>query len=75
MWHVLLTALVIAITLAAISYARERGARSDHARPVYSLLPGDIKYESPNGRVRVYFPIVTSLVLSVVVSLLMRFLS
>ena len=33
--------------------------------PGQSFLPGDIKYESPNGNVRIYFPIVTSIVLSV----------
>jgi len=32
--------------------------------PGLSFLPGDIKYESPGGNVRVYFPIVTSIVLS-----------
>jgi NADH dehydrogenase len=33
-----------------------------------SFLPGDIKYESSGGNVRVYFPIVTSIVLSVVLT-------
>jgi hypothetical protein len=37
--------------------------------PRFSFLPGDIKYESPGGNVRVYFPIVTSIVLSVVLTL------
>jgi len=44
-----------------------------HARP--SLLPKDIKYESPNGNVRVYFPIVTSIILSVVLTLILRIFS
>ena len=38
--------------------------------PGFSFLPGDIKYESPSGNVRVYFPIVTSIVLSVVLTLI-----
>jgi len=39
-----------------------------------SFLPGDIKYESPNGNVRIYFPIVTSIVLSVLFTLILRFI-
>jgi Protein of unknown function (DUF2905) len=42
--------------------------------PGQSFLPGDIKYESPNGNVRIYFPIVTSLVLSVLFTLILRFI-
>ena len=37
-----------------------------------TFLPGDIKYESPNGNVRIYFPIVTAIVLSLVFSLVLR---
>jgi hypothetical protein len=40
-----------------------------------SLLPGDFKYESPSGNVRVYFPIATSIVLSVVITLILRLFS
>jgi hypothetical protein len=36
------------------------------ALAVETLLPGDIKYESPNGNVRIYFPIVTAILLSLV---------
>jgi Protein of unknown function (DUF2905) len=36
-----------------------------------SFLPGDIKYESPGGKV-LYFPIVTSIVLSVVLTLILN---
>jgi hypothetical protein len=43
--------------------------------PGESFLPGDIKYESPNGNVRIYFPIVTSIVLSVLFTLILRFIS
>ena len=39
------------------------------------LLPGDFKYESPNGNVRIYFPIVTSIVLSILLTLILRFIS
>jgi Protein of unknown function (DUF2905) len=42
--------------------------------PGESFLPGDIKYESPSGNVRIYFPIVTSIVLSVLFTLILRFI-
>jgi hypothetical protein len=42
--------------------------------PGESFLPGDIKYESPNGNVRIYFPIVTAIVLSVLFTLILRFI-
>jgi hypothetical protein len=41
--------------------------------PGESFLPGDVKYESPNGNIRIYFPIVTSIVLSVLFTLILRF--
>ena len=43
--------------------------------PDESFLPGDIKYESPKGNVRIYFPIVTSIVLSALFTLILRFIS
>jgi Protein of unknown function (DUF2905) len=42
--------------------------------PGQSFLPGDIKYESSQGNVRIYFPIVTSIVLSVLFTLMLRFI-
>ena len=36
-----------------------------------TLLSGDIKYESPNGDVRIYFPVVTALALSLVFTLIL----
>jgi hypothetical protein len=42
--------------------------------PGESFLPGDIKYESSNGNVRIYFPIVTSIILSILFTLILRFI-
>jgi Protein of unknown function (DUF2905) len=42
--------------------------------PGETFLPGDIKYESSNRNVRIYFPIVTSIVLSVLFTLILRFI-
>jgi len=42
--------------------------------PGESFLPGDIKYESSNGNVRIYFPIVTAIVLSILLTLILRFI-
>ena len=36
-----------------------------------TLLPGDIKYESPEGNVRIYFPVVTALALSLMFTLIL----
>jgi len=41
--------------------------------PGESFLPGDIKYESPKGNVRIYFPIVTSIILAVLFTVILRF--
>ena len=40
-----------------------------------SLLPGDIKYASPSGNARFYFPITTRIVISIVLMLVFWFLS
>jgi hypothetical protein len=72
----LVTAGIILLTLGAIAYLGERRAHDDRAsQPSLQLLPGDIKYESPSGNFRFYFPITTSIVLSIVLTLIMRFLS
>ncbi len=77
MGSILLTAVIILLTLGAIAYWSEQrpGSDAQGKQPVYSLLPGDIKYESPSGNFRFYFPITTSIVLSVVLSVLLRLFS
>ena len=42
--------------------------------PGESFLPGDIKYESSNGNIRIYFPIVTAIILSILFTLILRFI-
>ncbi len=66
--------LVMLIVLAVIGWVADRraAAKRSNVTPGLALLPGDIKYESPDGNVRVYFPIVTSIVLSVVLTLILR---
>ena len=78
MGHLILTALITALTLGGIAYFAEQRAGSDTStarQPVYSLLPGDFKYESPSGHFRFYFPVTTSIVLSIMLSLLLRLFS
>jgi hypothetical protein len=41
--------------------------------PGLKLLPGDIEWKNETGNVRVYFPITSSIVLSVIVSLVLYF--
>ncbi|MEQ1717192.1 MAG: DUF2905 domain-containing protein [Hyphomicrobium sp.] len=70
------TALIILLTLSGIAYVAGRGRGDDEARPAsLTLLPGDISYENKSGNVKVYFPITTSIVLSIVLTILMRFFS
>ena len=72
----LLTAGVILLTLGAIAhFADKRTGGIESSTPPLTLLPGDIKYESPNGNFRFYFPITTSIVLSLVLSLVLRLFS
>jgi Protein of unknown function (DUF2905) len=77
MANLLLTAGIILITLGAIAHFAEKRANADDdgKTPAFALLPGDIKYESQNGNFKFYFPITTSIVLSVVLSLLLRLFS
>jgi Protein of unknown function (DUF2905) len=68
----LITAAVIMLTLGLVSYIS--GKRVDDppsGAPMLSLLPGDIKYESPSGNFRFYFPITTSIVISIVLTLVL----
>ena len=67
--------IVVVLALACIGWLADRRAtaKGSDVTPGLSLLPGDIKYEK--GNVRVYFPIVTSIVLSVVLTLILRLFS
>ena len=69
--------IALVIVLAFIGWLADRRAAANkpNVTPGLSFLPGDIKYQSPNGNVRVYFPIVTSIVLSVLLTLILRFFS
>lgn len=62
------------LSLAAVGYFADQRAKAGDktVTPGLTLLPGDIKYESQDGRVKVYFPVVTSIVLSLVLSLALR---
>jgi hypothetical protein len=69
--------IIVVLALAFIGWFADRraAAKRPDVTPGLSLLPGDIKYESPNGNVRVYFPIVTSIILSVVLTVIPRLFS
>ena len=77
MTTLLLTFGITLLTLGAIAHFSEqrRGSGNESKTPGYALLPGDIKYQSPNGNFRFYFPITTSIVLSIVLTLLLRLFS
>jgi hypothetical protein len=67
----------VILALACIGWLADQRAAANRSNvtPGLSLLPGDIKYKSPNGNVRVYFPSVTSIILSVVLTLILRLFS
>jgi len=69
--------IALVIVLAFIGWLADRRAAANrpNVTPGLSFLPGDIKYQSSNGNFRIYFPIVTSLVLSVLLTLILRFFS
>ena len=69
--------IALVIVLAFIGWLADRRAAANrpNVTPGLSFLPGDIKYQSPNGNFRIYFPIVTSLVLSVLLTLILRLFS
>lgn len=71
----LVTTGIIVLALGLVSYVSSK--RTDHTSDqasALSLLPGDIKYESPSGNFRFYFPITTSIVVSIILTLFLYFL-
>ena len=69
----LLIVLAVLFVLGAIGYTVEQCSFSRRKNAEMFFLPGDIKYESPNGNFKFYVPITTSIVVSLVLSLLLRF--
>ena len=76
-----LTVLGCFLLLATLGFALDIGVTAAKENPEgtvppgESFLPGDIKFESPKGNVRIYFPIVTAIVLSILFTLILRFTS
>ncbi len=71
----LLTTGVIMVGLGLVSYVSSKRTNHMSDASALSLLPGDIKYESPAGRFRFYFPITTSIVMSLILTLVFYLLS
>jgi len=71
----LLTTATIMLALGLVSYISGRRSNDGASeRSAVSLLPGDIKYESPGGGFVFYFPIATSIVISIILSLVLYML-
>lgn len=68
---------MVLLTLGARACIAERrpGKDGKNREANLSLLPGYIKYESENWNFEFYFPVMTSIVLSIVLSLLTRLFS
>ena len=65
----LLTTGIIMLVLGLVSYVSGKRDNANEKSSALSLLPGDLKYESPSGNFRFYFPVTTSIVISVVLTL------
>jgi hypothetical protein len=65
---------VILLALGIVSYLSGKHAGRTREASALSLLPGDIKYESPSGKFIFYFPITTSIVISIILTLVLYFL-
>ena len=68
----LITTLIIMLALGLVFYVSSK--RSNERTPALSLLPGDIKYESPGGGFTFYFPITTSILVSIILTLVLYLL-
>jgi hypothetical protein len=70
----LVTIIIIMMALGLVSYvSSKRSVHSSEEGSALSLLPGDIKYESPSGKFIFYFPITTSIVISIILTLVLYF--
>ncbi|HMO73524.1 MAG TPA: DUF2905 domain-containing protein, partial [Paracoccaceae bacterium] len=58
--------IMLALLLVGLLSDKRAEAGDPDCTPGLKLLPGDVKYESVDGRVKVYFPIVTSTIASLV---------
>jgi hypothetical protein len=70
----LLTTGIIVLGLGLVSHVSSKRSDRTTEASALSLLPGDIKYESPSGRFTFYFPIATSIVISIILSLVLYLL-
>ena len=71
----LLTIVIIMLALGLVSYvSSKRSGHTSEQGTALSLLPVDIKYESPSGNFIFYFPITTSIVISIILTLVLYFL-
>ena len=70
----LLVTCVVMLGLGLVSYLSEKRTNTSKEASALSLLPGDIKYKSPSGRFRFYFPITSSIIISIILTLILNFL-
>lgn len=70
----LIVTCVVMLGLGLVSYLSEKRVKASKEASALSLLPGDIKYESPSGKFRFYFPVTTSIIISIILTLVLNFL-
>jgi hypothetical protein len=71
----LVTTLIVMLALGLVAYvsSKRSNVTTDQASAL-SLVPGDIQYQSPGGGFTFYFPITTSIVISIVLTLVLYLL-
>jgi len=71
-----LTIMIVSmLVLGGIAYFVDQDdSESETKNAPLTLLPGDFKYQSTDGNFHFYFPIATSIVLSIALTLVLRFL-
>ena len=75
MLPIILTFFAVLVALMLVGFLADKRAESGDktVTPGLRFLPGDINYQSPSGNFRVFFPITTPIVVSIVLSLVMWF--
>ena len=70
----LVTTAIVMLALGLVAYLSSmRSSHESDQASALSFLPGDIKYEF-GGNFRFYFPITTSIVISIILTLVLHFL-
>jgi hypothetical protein len=66
-------AVLLAFALLGLLSDQQSKSSKSNLTPGLQLLPGDIKWQNESGHLKVYFPVTSSIVLSLVISAIFWF--